>query len=47
MEVEEMNIEDLFEDEAHDRDEDDPDEVGQEQVTKIRPVIADSVFGTS
>ena len=31
MEVDEMNIEDLFEDEAHDRDEDDPEE-GQEQV---------------
>jgi hypothetical protein len=31
MEVDEMNIEDLFEDEAHDRDEDDPEEE-QEQV---------------
>ena len=27
-----MNVEDLFEDEAHDRDEDDPDEEGQDQV---------------
>jgi len=49
MEIEEINIEGLFEDEAHDRDEDDPDEVDQEQVTNTRPVchvIADSVFGT-
>ena len=27
-----MNVEDLFEDEAHDRDEDDPDEEGNDQV---------------
>lgn len=27
-----MNVEDLFEDEAHDRDEDDPEEEGNDQV---------------
>lgn len=48
MEVEEMNIEDLFEDEAQDRDEDDPDEEGHDQVVFLKDFrfcsIVDSNF---